>query len=326
VTPKRTCLIGAAAVALMAVQQPAVAQEAGKDVYTMSRAGVSRAPADWPVFVAEQEGFFAREKIKVDSLYVSPANITGSLIGGAFDIALVPAYQLVLSVQKGAGLVAVGQGLDPAPYFLMAPASIKTFADLKGKTIAAATPGDVYTYVLKDVLRKGGIDPDKDVTFIYGNNSNQRMAALLNGAISAGLQLPPETGMLAERGFHSLAFFPDYYKRLTLSLTAVRRDWVAKNADHLRAYLRAIAAANVWLDDPANRQEAIAILMKNTQTSEKAATEAYQVFVRQIGNYPKDACIQPEGMEVLIAKLEQSGDVHGNPPVSKFIDRQWCPK
>lgn len=321
---RRSLLIGAAAIALLAAHRVAGAQEAGKVIY-ISRAAISRAPADWPVFVADQKGFFAREKIKVDTLYVSPANITGSLIGGAFDIALVPAYQLVLSVQKGAGLVAVGQGLDPAPYFLMVPAAIKTFADLKGKTIAAATAGDVYTYVLRDVLRKGGLDPDKDVTFIYGSNSNQRMAALLNGAISAGLQLPPETGMLADRGFHSLAFIPDYSKRLTLSLTAVRRDWVANNADHLRAYLRAIAAANVWLDDPANRQEAIAILMKNTQTTEKAATEAYAVFVQQIGNYPKDACIQPEGMEVLISKLEQSGDVHGKPPVEKFIDRQWCP-
>lgn len=323
---RRTFLIGTAAVALLAPHQHAGAQQADKDIYTMSRAAVSRAPADWPVFVAEQKGFFAREKVKVDSVYVSPANITGSLIGGAFDVALIPAYQLVLSVQKGAGLVAVGQGLDPAPYFLMVPASVKTFADLKGKTIAAATPGDVYTQVLRDVLRKGGLDPDKDVTFVYGNNSNQRMAALLNGAISAGLQLPPETGMLADRGFHSLAFFPDYYKRLTLSLIAVRRDWVAKNPDHLRSYLRAIAAANVWLDDPPNRQEATAILMKNTHTSEKAAAEAYRVFVREIGNYPKDACIQPEGMEVLISKLEQSGDVHDKPPVTKFIDRQWCPK
>ena len=323
---RRAVLIGAAAIALMAVHASAGAQDAGKDVHTLSRAAISRAPADWPVFVAEQKGFFVREKLKVDNLYVSPANITGSLIGGAFDVALVPAYQLVLSVQKGAGLVAVGQGLDPAPYFLMVPASVKTFADLKGKTIAAATRGDVYTYVLRDVLRKGGIDPDKDVTFIYGNNSNQRMAALLNGAISAGLQLPPETGMLAARGFHSLAFFPDYYKRLTLSLIAVRRAWVATNADRLRAYLRAIAAANIWLDDPGNRQEATAILMKNTQTSETAAAEAYRVFVQEIGNYPKDACIQPEGMAVLIAMLEQSGDVLGKPPVEKFIDRQWCPK
>jgi NitT/TauT family transport system substrate-binding protein len=324
---KRTILIAfITAGALLAGPEYAISQEAGKDIVTLSRASVSRAPADWGVFVADAKGFFARQNLKVNQSIISPANMTGSLIGGAIDIALVPAYGLVLAVQKGADIVAVGQGLDPAPYFLMVPASVKTFADLKGKTIAAATPGDVYTYVLKEVLRKGGLDPDKDVHFLYGNNSNQRMAALLNGAISAGLQLPPETGMLAEKGFHSLAFFPDYYKRLTLSLVGVRRDWATKNADHLRAYLRAIADANKWLNDPANKQEAIDILMKNTNTDEKAASEAYRIFVQQIGNYPDDACIQPEGMQVLISKLEQSGDVQGNPPVSKFIDREWCPK
>jgi ABC-type nitrate/sulfonate/bicarbonate transport system substrate-binding protein len=322
---KRILLIAAVAGALLAGSEQVISQEAGKDIVTLSRASVSRAPADWGVFIADQKGFFAREKLKVNQSIISPANMAGSLIGGAIDVALVPAYELVLAVQKGADLVAVGQGLDPAPYFLMVPASVKNFDDLKGKTIAAATPGDVYTYVLKDVLRKGGLDPDEDVHFLYGNNSNQRMAALLNGAIAAGLQLPPETGMLEDKGFHSLAFFPDYYKRLTLSLVGVRRDWATKNADHLRAYLRAIADANKWLNDPANQSDAIQILMKNTNTSEKAATEAYRIFVQQIGNYPNDACIQPEGMKVLISKLEQSGDVQGNPPVEKFIDRQWCP-
>jgi ABC-type nitrate/sulfonate/bicarbonate transport system substrate-binding protein len=318
--------IGVIAGVLMVGHGQAVSEDSGNGVFNFARATISLAPADWAVYVADRKGFFAHEKLKVTTSIISPSNITGSLIGGAIDIALVPAYQLVLSVEKGADLVAVGQGLDPAPYFLMVPASIKTFDDLKSKTIAAATPGDVYTIVLKDVLRKGGLDPEKDVHFLYGNNSNQRMAALMNGAISAGLQLPPETGMLQDRGFHSLAFFPDYYKRLTLSLTAVRRSWAEKNPDHVRAYLRAIADANVWINDPANQQEAIDILEKTTNTSEKAAAEAYRVFVQQIGNYPNDACIQAEGMKVLISMLEKTGDIQGDPPMSKFIDQEWCPK
>ena len=322
---KNAFLVGVVASALLAGHGQAASQGMGKDAFNVARATVSLGPADWPVYVANQEGFLAQEKLKVETSVISPSNIASSLIGGAIDIALIPAYQLVLSVQKGSDLVAVGQGLDPAPYFLMVPASIKTFADLKGKTIAAATPGDVYTIVLKEVLQKGGLDPDKDVHFLYGNNSNQRMAALLNGAISAALQLPPETGMLREQGFHSLAFFPDYYKRLTLSLTAVRKDWAVKNADYLRAYMRAVAHASAWLNDPKNEQEAIKVLMKDTNTNEKAADEAYQVFVQQIGNYPNDACIQPEGMKVLIAKLAEMGDVQGDPPVAKFIDQEWCP-
>jgi ABC-type nitrate/sulfonate/bicarbonate transport system substrate-binding protein len=317
----------AVATSLLAGVGHAYCQQSAKDgVYTFNRATISRAPAEWPLFVADAKGFFAREKIAVKTSLISPSNITGVLIGGAADITLTPAYQLVLSVQKGADLVAIGQGLDPAPYFLMVPASVKSFADLKGKTIAAATPGDVYTVVLKDVLRKGGLDPEKDVKFLYGNNSNQRMAALLNGAIAAGLQLPPQTGMLQERGFHSLAFFPDYMNRLTLSAVGVRKSWAEKNGDHLRAYMRAISAANIWLNDPANKAEAIKLLQEGTKTNEKAASEAYDVFVTKIKNFPKDACIQQEGMKNLVSMLENMGDLAGNPPVTKFIDTQWCPK
>lgn len=322
----RAWVISIAVAALVAGSGQAFSQSNNGGVYTFKRATISRAPAEWPLFVADAKGFFAKEKIAVKTSLISPSNMTGALIGGAIDIALDPAYQLVLAVQKGADLVAIGQGLDPAPYFLMVPNSIKTFADLKGKTIAAATPGDVYTFVLKDVLRKGGLDPDKDVKWLFGNNSNQRMAALLNGAISAGLQLPPQTGMLSERGFHSLAFFPDYIHKLTLSTVAVRKSWAEKNADHVRAYLRAIAAANQWLNDPANKAEAIKILEKGTNADQKAATEAYEVFVVKIKNFPDNACVQPEGFKNLISMLEKTGDVKGNPPVSKFIDTEWCPK
>jgi hypothetical protein len=31
-------------------------------------------------------------------------------------------------------------------------------------------------------------------------------------------------------------------------------------------------------------------------------------------------------MALLISKLQQMGDVQGNPPVTKFIDLQWCAK
>lgn len=324
---RRIWVIGVVAAAtVIAGNEQMLAQSADNGMFNLSRAGVSVAPMEWPVYVAEAKGFFAKHHLAVRSSVISPSTITGSLIGGAVDVGLIPAYQLVLAVQKGANLVAFGQGLDPAPYYLMVPPSIKTFADLKGKTIAAATPRDVYTIVLQDILRKGGLDPDKDVHFLYGNNSNQRMAALLNGAIQAALQIPPETGVLEDKGFHSLAFFPDYYKKLTLSLRAVRKDWAEKNADHMRTYMRALAEASAWIDDPANKQEAIDILVKATKTNQRGAEEAYKVLVEQIHNFPENACIQPEGMALLISKLEQMGDVNGNPPVTKFIDQQWCVK
>jgi ABC-type nitrate/sulfonate/bicarbonate transport system substrate-binding protein len=232
----------------------------------------------------------------------------------------------VLLVEKGADLVAVGHGLDPAPYYVMVPGSIKTIADLKGKTVAAATPRDVYTTVLREILQKGGLDPDKDVKFFYGSNSNQRFAALKGGAVSAGLLVPPQTTMLEAEGFHGLAFLPDFYPKLALSLTAVRREWAEKNPDLLRRYMRAIAAANTWINDPANKKEAIDILVKENASDPKSAEEAYDMMVVKTGNYPKDGCIQTEGMKVLIKMLQDMGDLKGNPPVSKFVDTQWCPK
>jgi hypothetical protein len=90
--------------------------------------------------------------------------------------------------------------------------------------------------------------------------------------------------------------------------------------------MRAISAANIWLNDPANKAEAITILQQRTKANETAAAEAYDVFVVKIKNFPNNGCIQPEGMTNLVSMLGKIGDLTGNPPVSKFIDTQWCPK
>ena len=83
---------------------------------------------------------------------------------------------------------------------------------------ALADAGDVYTEATKEIIRKGGLDPEKDINFRYGGNSNQRMAALVAGAVDAVPLIPPQDRMMTDQGFNSLAYYPDYFPNLTLSL------------------------------------------------------------------------------------------------------------
>ncbi|HLI27132.1 MAG TPA: ABC transporter substrate-binding protein [Chloroflexota bacterium] len=291
----------------------------------LRRATVSVTGAQWPEFVAQAKGFYAREGLTIDTLVVDVRALIPSLIGGSFEISFASATDLVLAIDRGANLVAVGSGLDRAPYALITPPTLRTFADLKGKRVGATTPNDAYTVVIRDILSKNGLDPDHDVEFLYGGSSNQRVAALQSGGLDAALVLPPQERELTERGFHALANTLDYYPNLQLSLTAVRRDWAEEHADVLRRYLRAQAAASRWLNDPANRAEAIQILGEATRASPDAAAYTYEVFVTRVRAYPDDGCIQRSGMEGLLQVLARAGLEEGTPSVEKYIDRRWCP-
>ncbi|HLI27135.1 MAG TPA: ABC transporter substrate-binding protein [Chloroflexota bacterium] len=291
----------------------------------LKRATISVTGTQWPDFVAEEKGFLAREGLQVETIVVNVRSSITSLITGAVDISFANAGDLVLAVEQGANLVAVGSGVERAPYQLIARPEIHSFVDLRGKKVAAAGPADAYTYVLRDILRHHGLDPDRDVEFLFGSSSNDRFVALQAGGVDAALFVPPQDRELRERGFTVLAVTMDYYPQLQLSLTAVRRDWAEQNPEVLRHYLRARASASQWLNDPANRDEAIDILVNALKIPPDVAAYTYDQNISRIQAFPNDSCIQRAGMERLIEILHAMGQLQTRPPVERFIDQQWCP-
>jgi ABC-type nitrate/sulfonate/bicarbonate transport system substrate-binding protein len=259
---------------------------------------------------------------------VMPAeSIIAAVISGSIDVGLGNATQLVLSVDKGANVAAVAIGGANQPYHLMAVPSVKTLADLKGKNLALADSVDIYDDVVRQIFKKNGLDMDKDVNVIYGNGSTQRFAAILSGAIQAGLFPPPLDADLASRGFTSLAYTPDFYPNLPISVNAVNRGWAAANADTLRRFLRARSDAIKWLNKPANEDAAIQILMDQTKVSKPAAQVAYDYYIKK-KQFPDDGCIQTLGLDTLVHMLKDTGRLAklGANDAGKLIDREWCPK
>jgi ABC-type nitrate/sulfonate/bicarbonate transport system substrate-binding protein len=282
---------------------------------------------NWPHFIADAEGFFSREGLQVELTPIDPNTLAATLIGGSTDIALAASSPLVIAIDKGADLVAVGAGADRSPYSLVASPAIKTIKDLKGKRIGAVSPFEAYTVVIKEILRKAGLDPEKDVEFVYGGGQNQRFAALLGGAVQAGLLTPPSDKKLLERGFNALAFTPDYYPYLQLSITTVRRDWARQHPDVLRRYLRSQADASKWLNDRRNRDRALQILEKATNSSPEEAAAAYDAYVVKVHDFPNNYCVMRPGMQALLKMMHDLGQTTSNPAdVGKYVDDEWCPK
>jgi NitT/TauT family transport system substrate-binding protein len=305
---------------------PALAQAQTKPLTTITRGTVSTTAAEWPDVVAKRKGFYEKEGLKVEQAMISPTTITSSLIGGSIQIGFINGAAMVQAIEAGADLVAFGQGMDPAPYTLMAKKEIKTIADLKGKTISLADEGDVYTVATKEILRKGGLDPDKDINFRYGGNSNQRMAALVAGAVDGVPLIPPQDRMMTDQGFTALAYYPDHYPNLTLSLSAVTRAWATKNPEIMKSFMRAQASAIAWLYDVANKAEAIDLLMKETNADRAAAEQAYDVFLVKMKIFPPNGCIQTKGMQVMVDILSSINKAVKGGPADRFVDTQWCVK
>jgi ABC-type nitrate/sulfonate/bicarbonate transport system substrate-binding protein len=317
----------AALTALVALTSGSVRTASSADKITVHHAINSVTAVHWPDFVAAREGFNEREGLTVDTVLLPAESMIAALVGGSVEVALANATQLVLSVDKGANLTAVGVGADNQPYHLMAAPGIKTFADLRGKNLALADSIDIFTDVVREILKRNKLDMNKDVNVIYGNGQNQRFAAILNGAIQAGLFSLPADADLAARGYNSLAFTPDYFPNLTLSVNAVNRSWAEANPDVLRRFLRARAGAIKWLYDPANRDRALQILMDETKLPRPAALASYDYYIVKSKAFPVDGCVRRAGLDTLLHLLQDQHRVAklGPRDAGKLMDREWCP-
>jgi len=143
-----------------------------------------------PVWVAYKAGLFKKHGLDVDLQYVESTLQIPSLISGSVQIAQVGGTNVVSADIGGADLVILATLSPVFPYLFMVPSNIKTPAQLRGKAIGVSKFGDASHVGAMIAMSRAGVDP-KDVTFVQVGSSMNRATALINGAISGGVIIPP---------------------------------------------------------------------------------------------------------------------------------------
>ena len=95
--------------------------------------------------------------------------ISGKIVNGEINIASVPTNLAAKLHQKTNGKITMlAVNTLGVLSFLSSDESVKTIADLKGKTIYSAGEGSNPEYILKYILKQNNIDPEKEAKFLEG--------------------------------------------------------------------------------------------------------------------------------------------------------------
>jgi NitT/TauT family transport system substrate-binding protein len=136
--------------------------------------------------MAEKRGFFEREGIKVDTIGVKDDTIgIKALLSGDVDSYHGTAGALA-AVARGADVKFIGCPWHGVPYVIMARKTITRIEDLKGKSIAASSPGTPPDLVAKAALASVKI-PQSDVKFAAVGADRERYNAVLGGVVDAAV-------------------------------------------------------------------------------------------------------------------------------------------
>lgn len=116
------------------------------------------AVSSWPVYVAQEKGFFAKEGIQLN--FTRSYEQMMALIGGSFDLIGEAADAPILAADKGADILAVYDlSRRPSQFMVLAP-GVQTFNELDGKTIGVWKIPSTDQLLTKRFLTKKGIDPN----------------------------------------------------------------------------------------------------------------------------------------------------------------------
>jgi nitrate/nitrite transport system substrate-binding protein len=128
---------------------------------------------------------------------------------------------------------------------------------------AVTFPGGTHDLWMRYWLAAGGIDPTQDVDIVV-IPPPQMVANMESNTMDAFCVGEPWNGRLVTKqsGFNAVTT-GEIWKDHPEKAFTLRADWVDKNPKAAKALLMAVQEAQIWCDDPANKQEMCEILAKD---------------------------------------------------------------
>ena len=268
-----------------------------------------------PVWIAQRAGLFTKRNLAVDLQFQASSIQIPSLLAGDVKLALVGCGEVAAANVAGSDLVIVANMAPVLPYLLMVPDAIKKPSDLIGKSIGVSKFGDTTDVASRIALQKMGLKPEQ-VTFVQVGSSANRAAALLGGAVQAGVVSPPISTDLQKHGFHTLIDIARLRIPASLALTG-QRAWVAANRDTVQRYVSSLMDAVAL--EKRDKPFTIGILKEYLKVDDpQALSDAYDYYAREVT--PSVPLPTADQCKQVLEALATTNDKLRQVDISRFID------
>lgn len=177
--------------------------------------------------------------------YSDPQEVGPLLIKGEVDIAALPLNMAANLYKKTDGKIKMlAINTLGVLHVLSKDDSIKSVADLKGKTVYSSGQGATPEYIVNYILRKNGLEPGKDVTIEYKTAHNELATLAVEGSVDICILPEPFASKVLAKN--------ESYKRV-LDLTAewgkvssaklaqgclvARADYIEQNPEIIKEFM-----------------------------------------------------------------------------------------
>jgi NitT/TauT family transport system substrate-binding protein len=270
-----------------------------------------------PLWLVSDAKLDQKYGVPVQNIFISgAARMNQSMVAGDIDLASIGGA-VVNTVLAGSDLVAIAVGVPTYGFSLYGRPEVKDIAGLQGKVVGIMSKGASSEHAVIALLQRHGMQPGKDVKFIYLGGVREVVAALDRGIVSAGVLSSPTTLMARRLGQKELVNIATLNLPYMHSGVATRRSFTRQQPERIKAYLRAyIAAIKIANEDAETSKHALARYLVTNDSA--ILDEAYQTFR---GIFPKVPYVTEDYIKSVLAVSDNPKAAGANP--KEFFDNRF---
>ena len=273
-----------------------------------------------PFVIAEEKGFFKSEGLNAVSVVMQNQVVVNGVVarqvdyGGTFS-------NFVGAALSGLPVRIVMAVMDGSDHYLVTSPNIKRVEDLKGKKFGISSFGGTPHSEAVMILRKYGMNPEKDVTFLQIGGSSSRYTALDSGSIDAAMLVPPFNKLAAKRGFNEILSFNEIMS-IPLGGLTVHTQRMKEKPDEIVKMIKAMLKGVNYIRN--NQAEILSMMASKWGIKEADVREG--IYRDIVGIYTRNGVASDETMKNVIQLVRDTRKSKDDLGLSDVVDWSFAKK
>ena len=192
------------------------------------------------IWITKEAKLFEKYGLSADLVYVaSGTTVSQAMISGEF-LASPVGGAIVTANVSGADFAIIGGVVNRPNFYLTAYPSIKEPSDLKGKAVGITRYGPSTDFIIRFLLRKWGMEPDREVKILQMGGQPEILAGMKANIVQAGVTGSPTEFMARKAGFHVLQDMGKIGVQYPTNSLVTTRSFIRKDPAIVKSILNGI--------------------------------------------------------------------------------------
>jgi ABC-type nitrate/sulfonate/bicarbonate transport system substrate-binding protein len=261
-----------------------------------------------PVFVAEQEGIFARNGLAIEFQRLGSVDkATAAVKEGNADLAITPPEGAVANFLDGGPLRIIASNSERLPMSLVARPEITSLEALRGKRLGTSSLTEGTSLYIRPLLASAGLHYPGDYEFVLAGVHTARWDALQANEIDAAPQPAPWNVLAQDAGYNLIGEIPDVLPEIVFAAVVGDAAWLSSHGEVARRFVASLAEAHAVVNDPSHDETTLPVYQRITTPDNPAMAARGLEYTRDLGMWPQGAAVSAPALAATIDIMIQAG-------------------